>query len=173
MLTYLFHDSGTQKNKSHKKSYLRYMLYVGWDGWDALRALLQSPWDFQRMHLNSVNALRALKRNLMASVSSKNTLMVTLIAILVVPGLLSGSPVKFKLKISTSDKKSFIIILFNHVQQYLRVSRSKPRSLTWSLTRRSISPGLSSSLLAVQLQESTFPQREQKDNFAFAIKCPL
>ena len=66
--------------------------------------LIRAPGGFQSMQLHSLKALRALKRNLMASVLGKITLMVTLTVILVVPGLLSGSSVKFKLKIGTSKK---------------------------------------------------------------------
>ena len=51
----------------------------------------------------------ALKRTLMASVVGTSMLISTAIVVLVVPGLLCGSPVKFSLKIDTSEK-----ILLHH-----------------------------------------------------------
>ena len=121
--------------------------------------------------LHSLKMDNALKRTLMASVVRTSMLISTAWATLVVPGLLWSSPVKFSLKINTS-KKFHLHHAFAKCSAmlYLREGRSKPSSF---LTLCSISCLLSSSLSALQLQESTFPQREQMETFAFARKFPV
>ena len=125
------------------------------------------------MHFQSLNALRALKRNLMASISRIIMVISTWTVALVVAGVLSSSPMKSILKRNASEGNIFhIIILHNferHVIQYLRVSRSKPSS---SRTRRSIFLLFSCSLSSLQPQELSLPQREQKLTWAVARKRP-